>query len=87
MKTLIDKRTDESKYIWPDDAAITILDNMTTTPDFFIADMTTENAVLVQNVVPPSDWVGCKYLFKNGEWSVNSKWVDPNSVPPIQDVQ
>lgn len=83
MKTLVCKSTSESKYIWPDDVAVTLGDDVVTTPEFFIADMNAGNAMLVANVTPPDDWKGCKYLFSNGIWSPNPGWTDPNNPPSI----
>jgi len=85
MKTLVTKIAGESKYIWPDDAVVTIGSDMTAAPQFFIADMNESNAMIVENVTPPEDWKGCKYLLSNGVWSLNPNWGDPNNPPPIPD--
>ena len=45
---------------------------------FIIGDMNNANATLIENVIPPEDWRGCKYLFENGVWTVNPNWTDPN---------
>lgn len=49
---------------------------MTYAPNFNIGDLNSTNAVLVENVTPPEDWRGCKYLY-DGAWTLNPKWVDP----------
>ncbi len=79
MKTLIFTETKESKYIWEDSALIVLTETQTDAPDLFIMDLNSTNAVLVENVTPPADWRGCKYLY-DGAWTLNPKWVDPSVV-------
>jgi thiamine pyrophosphokinase len=79
MKTLIHNITKESKYVWADTTSVTLSETTTYTPDFNIGDMNSTNATLVENVTPPEDWVGCKYLYDNGTWTVNPNWIDPNT--------
>jgi hypothetical protein len=79
MKTLIDNITKESKYVWADTNSVTLSETTTYTPDFNIGDMNSTNATLVENVTPPEDWAGCKYLYDNGTWTVNPNWIDPNT--------
>lgn len=78
MKTLIDNITKESKYVWADTTSVTLSESTTYTPDFNIGDMNSTNATLVENVTPPEDWAGCKYLYDNGTWILNPNWIDPN---------
>lgn len=77
MKTLIENATKQSKYIWADDAVVTLGDERTFTPEFHIGDLNSTNATLVENVTPPEDWAGCKYLYDAGAWTLNPKWKDP----------
>jgi hypothetical protein len=77
MKTLIENSTKQSKYVWDDDAVVTLGEEMTFAPGFNIGDLNSTNATLVENVTPPDDWVGCKYLYDNGTWTLNPNWVDP----------
>lgn len=77
MKTLIHNDTKQSKYIWADDAEVTLGDERTFTPEFHIGDLNKNNATLVENVTPPEDWAGCKYLYDAGTWTLNPNWVDP----------
>lgn len=83
MKTLIHNESKESKYIWADDAVVTLGDAITTCPGFSIADLNSSNATLVENVTPPDDWYGCKYLYDAGAWTLNPNWVDPTQ--PVQE--
>lgn len=77
MKTLIHNETKQSKYIWADDAAVTVGDDMTYAPGFNVGDLNSSNATLVENVTPPDDWYGCKYLYDAGAWTLNPQWKDP----------
>lgn len=77
MKTLIEIATKESKYIWADDVEVTIGADMTSAPQLNIADMNSTNATLVENVTPPEDWQGCKYLYDAGAWTLNPNWEEP----------
>lgn len=79
MKTLIENSTKESKYIWADDAEVMVGDQITYAPGFNIGDLTSLNSTLVENVTPPEDWAGCKYLYDAGAWTLNPQWVDPNT--------
>lgn len=77
MKTIIENATDISKYVFEDDVEITIDETTITTPDFIIADLNSTNATLVENVTPPEDWTGCKYLYADSEWVLNPECVEP----------
>ena len=79
MKTLIFTETKESKYIWEDSEIIIVTETQTNATNLFIMDLNSTNAVLVENVTPPEDWRGCKYLY-DGAWTLNPKWVDPSVV-------
>lgn len=77
MKTLIENATKESKYVWADNVEILQTESNTVAPDTIIADMNSTNSTLVENVTPPDDWAGCKYLYDAGAWTLNPNWVDP----------
>lgn len=80
MKTLVFTETKESKYIWEDSEIIILTETQTNATNLFIMDLNSTNAVLVENVTPPADWRGCKYLYDGGAWTLNPKWVDPSVV-------
>ena len=80
MKTIIENSTNQSKYIFEDNIAITQDLYKTTTPDFIIGDLNFDNSTLVENVTPPTDWVGCKYLFVNNEWVLNPDYIEVTNV-------
>jgi len=81
MKTIIKTATNVSKYIFADNAVISMGANQIVCPDFVIADMNSGNAHVVTNVTPPEDWSGCKYLLIDGTWSVNPNWSEPEDLP------
>jgi len=77
MKTLIENSTKESKYIWADGVTVTVTNVNVVTPDLIVGDLNSTNATLVEDVTPPEDWFGCKYLYDAGAWTLNPNWVDP----------
>lgn len=93
MKTLVSTAGNLSKYIFPDDAAVTFEVRQvafggetreipyTQTPHFTIADLHGGNAVLYENVTPPPDWDGNKYCFDGQSWSLNP-WYDMPEASP-----
>lgn len=83
MKTLIHNETKQSKYIWADAIAVALTDVNVVTPDLIVGDLNSTNATLVENVTPPEDWAGCKYLYDAGAWTLNPNWVDPTQ--PVQE--
>lgn len=77
MKTLIENATKESKYLWEDAAEITLTASGVVAPDVFVADLNSSNSTLVENIIPPKDWEGCKYLYENGVFTKAVQFVDP----------
>jgi len=78
MKTLT--KNDLSLYVVPDDTPVVLGDTVIEigSPLFFIiGDCSVIDTVLHVNVTPPEDWVGGKYLYKNGAWELNPAWEDP----------
>jgi len=74
MKTLIHTETKRSKYIWNDNEIITFGTDRVHTPGYDIGDLNASNAQLIENVTPPEDWVGNKYLYDNGTWTIDPAW-------------
>ena len=81
MKTIIENTTNISKYIFEDDASVTIGSDSTTTPDSVIADMNSSNCTMVTGVTPPEDWTGNKYTYSEGSWSANSDYEELPAEP------
>ena len=77
MKTIVENSTNLSKYIFADDASITISSDNIITPNFIIADLNSGNSSMIENVTPPENWSGNRYTFDGTSWSANSDWVDP----------
>ena len=76
-KTIIQNATKKSSYIFDDDVAIQITDTTIITPNFIVSDLNSGNSTLVENVTPPEDWFGNKYLYDSGVWTEDPNWVDP----------
>lgn len=76
MKTIIENGTNISKYIFEDNIEITQDLYKTITPDFIIGDLNFDNSTIHKNVTPPTDWVGCKYLFVNNTWELNPDYIE-----------
>ena len=78
MKTLC--KDGVSVYLLDDADTVNILDDMIEirgVRDFNIADMSTTNATLHENVTAPANWKGGKYTFDGVDWIV----VIPDIVP------
>jgi hypothetical protein len=80
MKTLIKLDSGVSVYIFND--ATFISQNSTGTIignpiEFSILDCNLNNSKISENITPPSDWVGGKYLFDGLAWTLNPDYVEP----------
>lgn len=78
MKTLVHNETKESRFVFNDGDGVALAEDMIYCPGFNIADMNSTNSTIVENVTPPEDWTGGKYLYDAGAWTLNPNWVDPN---------
>lgn len=83
MKTLVETATGISKYVFADDVTVVLAADKITTPNFVIGDLNSSNATLINNVTPPIDWEGGKYIFNNGVWTRTPQSV-PESVSRFQ---
>jgi hypothetical protein len=82
VKTLI--KNGVSLYVFEDNEYVKMEDSFIQVgypPKFFISDCNISNTTLFENVTPPSDWFGCKYLFNGTDWSVDPNYVE--FVPPV----
>lgn len=81
MKTLIQVATGMSLWVFPDEIVLDVNNENTEvqTPDglLIIRDCNASNCKLVRGVTPPEDWIGRKYLYDAGAWTLNPDWVDP----------
>jgi hypothetical protein len=83
MKTIILQGTNVSLYIFEDNVVVDIAADKTTIGNpatEYILDCNTSNVTLYENVTPPEDWVGWKYLFDGTEWALNPGYNPPT--PP-----
>ena len=80
MKTIIENSTKLSKYIFDDNASVTISSDSIVTPNFIIADLNSSNASMIEDVTPPENWSGDRYTFDGSTWKENPNWVDPATI-------
>jgi hypothetical protein len=69
-----------SCYLYDDNEIIKIEVDVTLIGDpvtLIIADINTENGKVYQNVTPPEDWEGNKYLFDGATWTISPTYVEP----------
>ena len=85
MKTIIENLTKLSKYLFEDSKPVSMGSERITVgdssaPDFYINDLNSSNATLIENVTDsPSDWKGGKYTYDpsaDPKWVANSDWRD-----------
>jgi hypothetical protein len=77
MKTLT--KDGLSLYLFEDDKALLIEPDKITVgnpAELIIGDCNSGNTVLHENVTRPDGWIGGKYLYLDGVWSLNPDWVD-----------
>lgn len=82
MKTIVRKDSNISIWIFDDSQSVDIQENQTVVGDpveYYISDCTTADSNLIDDVTPPVNWIGHKYLFSNGSWKLNPDWVDPDA--------
>ena len=81
MKTIVDKATNTSRYLFADDKSVTIGSDTIIVGDpaeFSIGDLNSGTATLITGVSEPEDWYGCKYTCaSDGSFTAVEGWVDP----------
>lgn len=80
MKTLVQKNSNISIYIYANNVIVDVGDSSTQvsgTVPLIIVDFNQSNTFLFENVTPPDDWKGWKYLYDGTTWTANPNWVDP----------
>lgn len=81
MKTLIRKVDGLSLYLFDDNEVVNLeIDKVivgdTKEPRYIIGDLTESTSAVIENITPPNDWVGGKYILASGQW------IDANQVNP-----
>tara|TARA_B110000196_G_C20584876_1_gene403609 strand:- start:226 stop:519 length:294 start_codon:yes stop_codon:yes gene_type:complete len=87
MKTIISNETNHSLYIFKDDEVMDVDGNRYEVGDpveLIILDCNSNNTTVHENVTPPSDWIGRKYIFDGTDWTVDSDYVDSDNVEEIE---
>ena len=72
-------KNNRSLYLFEDSEVLTVSSNNVIVgepPKLIIADCNSANAVIHENVTPPEDWTGCKYLYIDGVWSPDPTYVE-----------
>jgi hypothetical protein len=81
MKTVIEKATKISHYIFADDVPLVPNEFNIVTPNFNIGHLDAERGEIIENVTPPEDWIPGMYFYDNGQWVINPEGV-PVPRPP-----
>jgi hypothetical protein len=79
MKTIIETTSSLSKYLLNDDVVVTLsADHIVVgePPQFIVADLNADNAVVYEGVTAPDDWTGNKYTFDGSVWTLSPNWVE-----------
>ena len=77
MKTITDKATGASIYIFENNINLDISAQQITVGDpveFTIIDFNSSNTIIYENVDPPDDWKGYKYLYDGTTWAANENF-------------
>lgn len=80
MKTVCQKDTNISLYLFEDDVKITLHPDQMVVGDLtqiIVSDCNVANVELHQNVNDPGNWVGWKYLHNGENWSLNPDYIEP----------
>lgn len=81
MKTIIEKATRISHYIFADDVKLVANKDNIVAPEFNIGHLDSERGEIIENVTPPEDWISGMYFYDNGQWIINPEGV-PQPRPP-----
>jgi len=85
MKTVIEKATKISHYIFADDVPLVPNEFNIVTPNFNIGHLDAERGEIIENVTPPEDWIAGMYFYDNGQWVINPEGV-PVPRPPEAEI-
>ena len=98
MKTIVDNGNNQSIYLLEDDEVLNVKATKIEIGDpieINIFDYNSTNTTVHENVTPPADWNGRKYIFDGTDWSLNEDYEEPRSeelgnlyaweIPPLTD--
>ena len=81
MKTICQKDTNISLFLFEDDVKVTLYPEQISIGEpfnFIISDCNVSNVEVYFNVTNQENWIAHKYLHNGIEWSIN-----PNFIPPL----
>lgn len=77
MKIIVETATNIVKYAFNNELNISIESDKIVTPNFIIGDLNSSSATLIENIEnTPSDYIGDKYTYLNGTWTIREGWVE-----------
>jgi hypothetical protein len=77
MKIIIETTTNIVKYAFENEVSISIENDKIIAPNFIIGDLNSSSATLIENIENiPSDYIGDKYTYLNGTWTIREAWVE-----------
>jgi len=72
MKTIVETATGVSVYMFNDENAPEITaEHVVFNGQVVDTLLNSSNASIVENINPPNDWIGRKYILNNGAWTQN----------------
>ena len=78
MKIIVETATNIVKYAFSNELDISIESDKIVAPNFIIGDLNSSSVTFIENVENiPSDYIGNKYTYLNGTWTVREDWVEP----------
>ena len=83
MKAIIIKDTKVSTIIAEDDVDVVINGSSIMVGNESHSGYEEGNIEVVENVTPPDDWTGHKYLISDGNWVMNPEWVEHVAEEPV----
>ena len=81
MKTIVNNETNTSLYLLDDDVSVTMGEFSVTVGDpveFIIGDLNSSNAILIEDIVEPTEWVATKYTHDGSAWAEVDGWKHPS---------
>lgn len=77
MKIIVENSTNLVKYLLNDSDEVTMESNRIVLTDNVVCDLNSNNATLIEDVENKDDFIGDKYTYSDGTWTLNADWEDP----------